>query len=166
MKRLLVLRHAKAERDSDSGRDFDRPLAERGWKDAGEVGRAMRERSLHPDAIIASPAKRVVETLAALAEGYGPLEAEYDRRIYNASPETLLDTIRQADDEAQTLLVVGHNPGLHLLLLDLTRGDDRGLRTQIEESFPTATLAAVDITTSRWADAGPASGELADLIIR
>jgi len=166
VKRLLVLRHAKAERDSNSGRDFDRPLAERGWKDAANVGRAMRERGLRPDAIIASPAKRVVETLAALAEGYGPLEAEYDRRIYNASPETLLDAVRQADDEALTLLLVGHDPGLHLLLLDLTRSDDRGLRTQIEESFPTATLAAVDIAAASWADAGPTSGELADLIIR
>ena len=85
MRRLLVLRHAKAERDSTTGRDFDRPLAERGRKDATEVGRAMRDRGLGPDAIIASPAKRVVETLAALAEGYGPLAADYDQRIYDAS---------------------------------------------------------------------------------
>lgn len=166
MKRLLVLRHAKAERDSATGKDFDRPLAERGWKDAADVGRSMRERGLHPDAIIASPARRVVETLAALAEGYGPLDADYERRIYNASPQTLLDAIRQADDGTQTLLLVGHNPGLHLLLLDLTHGDDGGLRAQIADSFPTATLAAVDLAISSWADAEPASGELADLIIR
>ena len=166
MKRLLVLRHAKAERDSDSGKDFDRPLARRGWKDAGEVGRAMRKRGLHPDAIIASPAKRVVETLAALAEGYGSLGADYDRRVFNASPETLLDVVRQADDGAQTLMLVGHNPGLHLLLLDLTHGDERGLRTRIEESFPTSALAAVDIAASSWTDAAPASGEVVDLILR
>jgi phosphohistidine phosphatase len=156
MKRLLVLRHAKAEEDSDSGKDFDRPLAERGWQDAADVGRAMRERGLHPDAILASPAKRVVETLAALAEGYGPLDADYDPRIYNASPETLLDVVRQADDGARTLLLVGHNPGLHMLVLHLTEGDDGGLRARIAESFPTATLAAVDLS----------SGELVDLIIR
>lgn len=166
MKRLLVLRHAKAERDSKTGRDFDRPLAKRGWKDAGKVGRAMRERALHPDAIIASPAKRVVETLAALAESYGPLEAEYDRRIYNASPEMLFEAVRQTDDGAQTLLLVGHNPGLHLLLLDLTRDDERGLRARIEESFPTSALAAVDIAASSWAEAGPASGAVIELILR
>lgn len=166
MKRLLVLRHAKAERDSETGRDFDRPLAKRGWKDAGKVGRAMRERGLHPDAIIASPAKRVVETLAALAQSYGPLQADYDRRIYNASPESLLDVVRQADDAAQTLLLVGHNPGLHLLLLDVTHADDCGLRSRIEEAFPTSALAAVDIMASSWADAGPASGEVIDLILR
>lgn len=166
MKRLLVLRHAKAEEDSASGKDFDRPLAKRGWQDAAEVGRAMRQLGLAPDATIASPAKRVVETLAALAEGYGPLEVEYDHCIYNASPGTLLDVVRQVDDGAQTLLLVGHNPGLHLLVLDLTRGSDGGLRAQIDESFPTATLAVVELAISNWADAEPASGELADLIIR
>ena len=159
MKRLLVLRHAKAERDSETGRDFDRPLASRGWKDAADVGRAMRERGLRPNAIIASPAKRVIETLAALAEGYGPLEAEYDRRIYNASPETLLDVVRQAEDGAQTLLLVGHNPGLQLLLLELTRG-------RIGESFPTAALAVVDIAAFSWADVGQGGGDGVELLLR
>jgi phosphohistidine phosphatase len=166
MKRLLVLRHAKAERDSASGRDFDRPLAERGWEDAADVGRIMRERGLRPDAVIASPAKRVAETLAALSQGYGPLEPDYDQRIYNAAPETLLDVVRQADDGAQTLLLVGHNPGLHLLLLDLTREDDPGLRARIEENFPTAALAAVDIASPSWAQVEPARGELVDLVVR
>jgi phosphohistidine phosphatase len=150
MKRLLVLRHAKAEEDSASGKDFDRPLARRGWEDAAEVGRATRERGLHPDVIIASPATRVVETLAALAEGYGPLDADYDRRIYNASAGTLLDVVRETHDDAQTLLVVGHNPGLHLLVLDLTNDGAGGLRIRIENSFPTATLAAVDLAISTW----------------
>jgi len=166
MKRLLVLRHAKAEADSATGRDFDRRLAERGWKDAANVGRAMRERGLCPDAIIASPAKRVVETLAALSQGYGPLEPDYDQNIYNASPEMLLDAVRKADDRAQTLLLVGHNPGLQLLLLDVTRADDRGLRARIEGTFPTAALAAVDLVASSWADAGEAEGEMVDLILR
>ncbi len=158
MKRLLVLRHAKAEEDSASGKDFDRPLAKRGWRDAAEVGRAMRERGLAPDAIIASPATRVVETLAALAEGHGPLEANYDRRLYNASPATLLDVVRETDDGAQTLLLVGHNPGLQLLLLNLTQG-------RVGENFPTATLAVVDLAVAHWADADPANGEVVDLIL-
>jgi len=166
MKRLLVLRHAKAEEDSASGKDFDRPLAERGWQETADVGRAMRERGLHPDPIIASPATRVVETLAALAKGYGPLDPDYDRRIYNASAGTLLDVIREADVDAQTLLLVGHNPGLHLLVLNLTEGDGSALRTRIENSFPTATLAAVDLAISNWTDIQPADGELVDLIIR
>ena len=166
MKRLLVLRHAKAEDDSASGKDFDRPLAERGRHDAADVGRAMRERGLHPDAIIASPAKRVVETLDALAEGFGPLDPDYDRRIYNASAATLLDVVRETHDDAQTLLLVGHNPGLHLLVLDLTDGDGGGLRNRVESSFPTATLAAVELAISSWTETSDTGGELADLIIR
>src|SRR5262245_50553530 len=149
MKKLLVLRHAKAELESASGRDFDRPLAERGRRDAAEVGRQMVERGLRADAVIASPAMRVVETLAALAEGYGAIDASFDERIYNASPETLLDVVRNADGDAQTLLLVGHNPGLQLLLLDLTSG-------RIGENFPTAALAAVDLAVTRWAEVGKA----------
>ena len=166
MKRLLVLRHAKAELDSATGRDFDRPLAQRGWRDAASVGRAMRDRGLCPDAIIASPAKRVVETLTALADGYGPVDPAFDRRIYNASPETLLDVAQQAGDGAETLLLVGHNPGLHLLLLDLTRPDQGELRTRIEDSFPTATLAAIAFAAADWAEIGTGEGDLVDLILR
>ena len=131
-------------------------MTKRGWQDAADVGRAIREARASSGCDIASPAKRVVETLAALADGYGPLETEYHRRIYNASPATLLEVIRQANDGAQTLLLVGHNPGLQLLLLNLTAGDDGVLRAQIAELFPTATLAAIDLS----------SGELVDLIIR
>jgi phosphohistidine phosphatase len=159
MKRLMVLRHAKAEAESATGRDFDRPLAKRGRDDAADVGRAMRGRGFAPDAIIASPAKRVVETLAALAEGYGPLEPAYEQRIYNASPGTLLEVVQAADDGAQTLLLVGHNPGLQLLLLSLTR--DR-----MGEHFPTAALAVVDLDAASWADARAASGEVVELLLR
>jgi phosphohistidine phosphatase len=165
MKRLLVLRHAKAEAESASGKDFDRPLAERGWQDATAVGRAMRERGLCPDAIVASPARRVVETLAALAEGYGKLDPDYDRRIYNASPETLLDVVREADDAVQTILLVGHNPGLPLLLLQLAHTDNHDLLARIEQGFPTATLAVVELA-DRWADAGSPRGKVVDLILR
>ena len=165
MRQLLVLRHAKAERDSSTGLDFDRPLAERGRQDAREVGRVMRDRGLNPDAVIASPAQRVVETLAALAAGYGPLGVEYDRRIYNALPETLLDVVRGTDDGVQTLLLVGHNPGLPLLVLELARGDGV-LRARIEQGFSTATLAAVELPARSWSGVDPATGEIVDLIVR
>ena len=164
MKKLLVLRHARAERDSESGRDFDRPLAERGRKDAAEIGRALRDRGLDPDAVLASPAKRVVETLAALAEGYGPLEADYDERIYDASAGTLLDVVRQADDSVQALLLVGHNPGVQQLLLDLADRDERGLRGRVEEEYPTAALAVVELPSASWSELRRGGGEIVELI--
>jgi len=164
MKRLLVLRHAEAERDSDSGRDFDRPLAERGRKDAAEVGRALRDRGLDPDAVIASPAKRVVETLAALAEGYGRLEVGHDERIYDASPATLLNVVRRADDAAHTVLLAGHNPGVQQLLLDLADRDERGLRDRVQEYYPTAALAVVHLPSASWSELRHGGGEIIELI--
>jgi len=140
-------------------------LAERGRKDAAEVGRAMRERGLDPDAVVASPANRVVETLAALAEGYGPLEADYDQRIYDASPGTLLEVVRQADDSAQALLLVGHNPGLQELLLDLADRDARGLRDRVREKYPTAALAVVELATGSWSELRAGGGEIVELIV-
>jgi len=164
-KRLLVLRHAKAERDSTTGRDFDRPLAERGRKDAAELGHAMRERGLRPDAVVASPAKRVVETLAALAKGYGPLKADYDQRIYDAATGTLLDVVRQAGDSALALLLVGHNPGLQELLLDLADRDERGLRDRLRAEYPTAALAVVELPARSWSELRPGGGEIVELIV-
>ena len=163
MKRLLVMRHAKTEADSVTGRDFDRRLTGRGHEDAAAIGAAMRARGLKLDEIIASPAQRVVQTLAALADGYGTLAAGYDRRIYNAPFETLIEVIHEAGTAAQTLLLVGHNPGVHLLVLALTgpNGDAR-----IADGFPTATLAIVDLAVADWADVAPGCGALADVILR
>lgn len=165
MKRMMVLRHAKAERDSTTGRDFDRPLAERGRRDAAQIGREMSERGFSPDAVIASPAKRVVETLAALGESFGPLRADYDERIYDASLGTLLDLVRQADDSAQALLLVGHNPGLQELLLDLAGRDESGLRDRVRANYPTAALAVLDLAMESWSDLRPGSGEMVELIV-
>jgi phosphohistidine phosphatase len=165
MKRLFVLRHAEAERDSATGRDFDRPLAERGRDDARQLGREMGERGLTPDAVVASRAKRVVETLAAVAEGYGPLDADYDERIYDASPGTLLDVVRQADESAQALLLVGHNPGLQELLLDLADRDERGLRDRVRARYPTAALAVVELPARSWSELRPGGGEIVELIV-
>jgi phosphohistidine phosphatase len=125
----------------------------------------MRERGLGPDAVVASPAKRVVETLAALAEGYGPLDADYDERIYDASPVTLLDVLREADDSATGLLLVGHNPGLQELLLGLTDRDERGLRDRVREKYPTAALAIVEIRSGSWSEVRAGAGEIVELIV-
>jgi phosphohistidine phosphatase len=164
MKTLYILRHAKAERDSASGRDFDRPLAERGWNDARAIGREMRRRGLDPDAVAASPAKRAAETLAAVEEGHGAVPASYDRRIYDASADALLDIVREADDEAKRLLLVGHNPGFQLLLLRLTADDPQGLRESAGEKFPTAALAVVELPVDEWRKVKEGAGQITAMI--
>lgn len=164
MKTLYILRHAKAERDSETGRDFDRPLAERGWKDARAVGREMRKLGLGPDAALASPAKRAAETLAALEEGYGAIPANYDRRIYEASPNGLLEIVRGADEGSKHLLLVGHNPGFQSLVLRLTADDPRGLRGAVDEKFPTAALAAVELPVDQWRKVKDGAGQIVQMI--
>ena len=164
MKTLLVLRHAKASRESPTGGDFDRPLAERGWADGRLIGREMRHRGLHPDAVVASPATRVVETLAAVAEGYGPLDATFDKSIYDSTPELLLGIVRESDEEAQRLMLIGHNPGLQELLLRLTVDDSDGLRVDVAGKFPTAAIAAVELPIDEWRNLLAGTGRITSLI--
>src|SRR6185295_17628817 len=112
MKTLLVLRHGKASQDASFAVDFDRPLKPRGLRQSLTLGRMMREQNLAVDAIVASPAVRVVETITGVMEGAGArFEPIYDRRIYGASPKTLVEVIHDADDKVEWLLIVGHNPG-------------------------------------------------------
>ena len=100
MKTLYILRHAKAERDSESGEDFDRPLAERGQRDAEAVGREVRSRGFEPDAVLSSPARRAAETVEAFARGYGPIEPTFEPGIYKAPAERLMEIVSAADDSA------------------------------------------------------------------
>lgn len=164
MKQLLVLRHAAAESDSASGRDFDRRLSERGRADARAIGRAMRDRGLAPERVIASPARRVVETIGAVAECLPTPDADYDARIYDDSLDALLEIVRETDDHVSHLLIVGHNPCVHALTLTLTVEDEAGRRRSVGLDYPTATLAAIDLRIDRWADVAPGMGTIRELI--
>jgi phosphohistidine phosphatase len=165
MKTLTLLRHAKSSWDSPAASDFDRPLNKRGHRAAKAMGHALRDQGLAFDAVLASPAARVVETLAGVAEGYGePLDAEYDRRVYLGSAALLLQLVRLTDDAADRLLLVGHNPGLEALALMLTDADHSGLRAELVEKYPTATLAEIAFPASRWREVAAGTGLLARFI--
>ena len=165
MKILTLLRHAKSGWDDPVSRDFDRPLNVRGRKAARVVGRAMRDEGLTFDAIIASPAVRVVETLRDVGEAYGhALEPEQDQALYLASPAVLLDRIHHVDDKVERLLVVGHNPGLEQLTLLLSGASEDGLRREAELKYPTATLAEIRFDVERWSDVTEAAGTLTRFI--
>lgn len=163
MKTLTLLRHAKSTWDDPVARDFDRPLNKRGRRAAATVGREMRTQGLVFDQVVASPAVRVIETLADVAEGYGqPLDPLYDQRIYLASTETLLDVVHEADEKAERLLIVGHNPGLETLAMLLTRGE--GLRAELAVKYPTATVAEISLPVEQWRDVCGGIGTLARFI--
>ena len=151
MKTLTLLRHAKSEAESPGGGDFERSLSDRGRADALRMGGEMRRLGLRFDLVLASPARRVVETV----EQVGELSARYDARIYNASTGQLLDIIRSIDDGVDSLLIVGHNPGIEDLVV---------LLAVIEiEKFPTGALAEIGLSVEHWRDVKGGTGQLTRL---
>jgi phosphohistidine phosphatase len=141
MKTLLILRHAKSSRKQPVA-DHDRPLNQRGKSDAPRMGRVLREAGLQPDLVITSTAKRARRTAEAVAKHSGyPGVIELSAELYLAGPEGLRRVLRGVSDAHASVLVVGHNPGLEMLVQALT---GRG------EVLPTAALAQIRVDIERW----------------
>lgn len=166
MKSLTLLRHAKSGWDDPVARDFDRTLNGRGQRAAMRIGRYLRDESLAFDHVIASPAVRVMETIEHLAAGYGqPIDPIWERRIYLASSATLLELVTMLPASATHVLMVGHNPGLEDLVLELVPEDaDPGLREEVEIKFPTASLAELRFDTDDWGAVSSAPVTLARFV--
>ena len=165
MKTLTLLRHAKSGWDDPVARDFDRPLNPKGRKAACTVGKHLKSLDLAFDHIVASPAQRVVETIAEVAHGYGAAIAPaWDKRLYLASAATLLDVARETPEDAERLLMIGHNPGLEDFVLLLLAGGDPALVAAVEAKYPTATVAELTFAVNHWADVAPAAGTLTRFI--
>lgn len=118
MQRLILMRHAEAERASGSGRDRDRDLSARGKSDAALMGRALAARGARPDLALVSPASRTRQTWDLVHDAMGDVEVREDEPLYNASADTLRRAVEAVEDEAGTLLVLAHNPGVHLLAVE------------------------------------------------
>jgi phosphohistidine phosphatase len=154
---LVLLRHAKAERPAGLA-DVDRPLTARGHADAAAVGAWLAHRELLPAEVICSPAKRTRQTWhgVALAMGGSGPEVRYEQMMYGGTARDLLDLIRDAPEDAGTVLVVGHNPTISDLsgLLDpVAMRDSDGLRTS---------GLAVHRFDGAWADIEPGKAPLTD----
>jgi phosphohistidine phosphatase len=144
VKRLLILRHAKSSWADSSLDDRERPLNDRGRRDAPRAGEWLRERAVMPDLIITSDAVRARTTAEAVAKAAGYSRAlVVTPSLYHATPEDVLDVLQDAPDEAHTVLIVGHNPGLEDLVGQLT-GEHHGL--------PTTALVELEVPIDRWRD--------------
>src|SRR5690349_5468788 len=119
MQRLILFRHAKAERRAPSGEDFDRALSDRGCDDAKLMGRVLKDAGLRPDLAWVSPAKRTEETWAQAAQAFGPVETVFDKKLYLGSAQTMRRLIEPQEGAPGALILVGHNPGLHQLVVEL-----------------------------------------------
>ncbi len=154
MKTLTVLRHAKSGWDDPVARDFDRPLNKRGEKAANVIGAWMRRQKMVFDHVIASPAVRVIDTIDQIENSYGELgEPTWERRIYLASSASLMDVLRETDNGFDRVLMIGHNPGLEDLILELVpENKDDLLRALVYEKYPTAAVAEITLDIKSWAD--------------
>lgn len=163
MKTLTLLRHAKSGWDDPALSDYDRPLNAKGARAATAMGAHVRQAGLTFDAVVASSAKRVVETLEHFRRGYGALpEARHDRTLYLASAGTMLDVIRALPADSDRALLVGHNPGLEDLVL-LLSAESNPLRGAVEEKFPTASVAVLELDGD-WGDACNGCGHLTSFV--
>lgn len=118
MQRLILMRHAEAERAAGSGRDRDRALSARGREDAAAMGRALAARGLKPDLALVSPAKRTTQTWELAHDAFGDVEVRDDDPLYNGGADTLRRLIEGAEDDAGCLMLVAHNPGVHVLAVE------------------------------------------------
>ena len=152
MKTLYLLRHAKSSWTDTSLADFDRPLNGRGQNAAPFMGEVMARKGLLPDLIISSPAKRATQTAILIKESCGSnAPIQYDEKIYEASPQALKGVISQAGNDLESVMIVGHNPGIEGLINYLTGN---------LEPMPTAALAVILLDIAAWNKIDANSGTL------
>jgi phosphohistidine phosphatase len=156
MKTLLLLRHAKSSWDDSTLRDFDRPLADRGRRDAPRIGKALKKQGPPPNLIISSPAARARETIEAVVKAAGlAITPQFDEGIYGATSAELMKLIRRLPDSSNCAMLVGHNPTFEDLVSRLTGTQER---------MPTAALACIEFQVDRWADLEDGQGKLTSLL--
>jgi len=155
-KTLLLMRHAKSGYPEDVG-DFDRPLSPRGRRSAVQIGEYLAEHKLRPDRVLCSAAKRAQQTFDYLCDGLESIPtAVLEPKLYLASARTTLDYLHTAPNDAAILLVVGHNPGLQTLALELAGRGSGDNHRRLAAKFPTAGVAMFECDIGEWDELAPA----------
>lgn len=158
---LSLFRHAKSSWDNPALEDFDRPLSPRGLKSAPLMAAFMREHSVYPDLVLCSPARRTRDTLALVSNAIRAPRTLYPAELYLSAPETILGYIRGVEQQVHYLMLVGHNPGLQSLAVNLIGSGDKEAFRALAAKFPTAGLAIITFDADAWRNIRSASGHLA-----
>lgn len=146
MHRLILMRHAQAEASGGDGGDRTRPLSAQGRSDAALMGRALAERGLRPDLALVSSAQRTRQTWDAAHEAFGDVEVRIEPALYNAESDTLRRHVEAVEDQAGCLLILAHNPGIHLLAHDyLVEGAASPAMIERLAGFPTGAAAIFSV---------------------
>jgi phosphohistidine phosphatase len=153
MKRLTIMRHAKSSWDDFSLSDYERPLNERGFRDAPLMGEILNQKDLHLNLFLSSPANRAKTTAEIIADsiGFGAENITYKESIYESSEFNLLMMIKGLDEAVESCMIVGHNPALTAIINKLSNFTLLNL--------PTAGVVSIAFSTP-WAEIKPYQGEM------
>jgi phosphohistidine phosphatase len=164
MHQLLLLRHAKSSRDDANADDRDRPLTQRGRAAAATMRQAMQDLGLAPDLVLVSPARRTLQTLDALEPWDDTPLREQIEALYLATTAQLLGVLHDVPETVRSVLLIGHNPGMHDLAQALIAGaQPTGAARRLGTGYPTGALAEFAVAGS-WLSLGPGAGRLTRFI--
>jgi phosphohistidine phosphatase len=156
MKTLFVVRHAKSSWDDTGIADFDRPLNDRGKKDAPRMAKRLKEKKIHPSLMLTSPANRALTTCKRMAEilGYAADKIKTDRHLYHASDEEILSVIGNLKDTYDSVMIFGHHPGLTEFVNTILH------ESHYIEHIPTCGIVAITLDINSWSAVKNTEGKL------
>ena len=166
MKDLFILRHAKSSWSDPFLDDFDRPLNKRGKQACVDMGQWIHNQNITPELVLCSPAKRAIDTLKRVKKGQMAFgKKKFEASLYLASPSELLNLIKKVPAKVSSLMLIGHNPGMHELILQLVntkalQSEQAQSFQQIVYKFPTTGFAHLQFNVSDWVDVAPFTGKL------
>jgi phosphohistidine phosphatase len=160
---LLLLRHAMSCWADADLRDHDRPLNGRGRRAATAIGAHLRARGWLPDLVLCSSARRTWET-AALLDLPADIEIEIEHDLYLADVEDVIACVRGVDEATGTVMVIGHNPTMHEVALDMARTGDPDALSRLTSAYPTGALARLELE-GPWQELEPGSATLTDFVV-
>ena len=165
MNRLYLLRHAKSSWSDPALADFDRPLNKRGRRACKALAQYIRDSGIRPELILSSSAKRALETLEALLPSldHQP-EIRLDKEIYHADARALSDHVAKNRGESSSVMVIGHNPAVHMLALGLSVACSDVSYRDMSMKYPTGGLAILEAEGEAWSRMTPGGFTLIDFI--
>jgi phosphohistidine phosphatase len=155
MKTLYIVRHAKSSWDDMDLDDFERPLNERGKRDAPTMGKRLKEKAIVVDQILSSPAKRALSTAKRIAKvlEYKNEHIKTDQRLYHANHEVIISVLRSVKDKFDTVMIFGHNPGLTDFVNDLMKDK------KLIDNVPTCGVVAFELPIEAWSELQSRTGK-------
>ncbi len=161
---VILLRHGKSSWSDSTLADIDRPLAPRGERASRKLAKYMRRKRIQPALVLCSPSLRTRQTLEAIESSLGKRCAvEVVPQLYAASEQELLERLQALPESVSSVMLIGHNPGLHNLALVLaSRGADL---PRLEEKLPTGALATLVVHSESWTTLSPGEAELVEYVV-